>query len=65
MKYCLIGEKLGHSYSEKIHRFSGLDYSLVELKQDQIESFFKSGYDGFNVTIPYKKQIIPFLDFIE
>lgn len=64
MKYCLIGEKLGHSYSEEIHRYSGLDYSLVELQQDQIESFLKSGYDGFNVTIPYKKQIIPFLDFI-
>ncbi len=58
MKYCLIGEKLPHSYSEIIHRYMGLDYSLKELAEKEIEGFVKSReYDGFNITIPYKKTI--------
>lgn len=63
MKYCLIGEKLSHSYSEKLHRSFGYDYSLKELSPCELQSFVSfGGYDGFNVTIPYKKSIIPFLD---
>lgn len=65
MKYCLIGEKLGHSYSKVIHNLQGLDYSLVEVEKGKLEEFVKGGYDGFNVTIPYKKDIIPLLDEIE
>lgn len=65
MKYCLIGEKLGHSYSKVIHNLQGLDYSLVEVEKGKLGEFIKGDYDGFNVTIPYKKDIIPFLDEIE
>ena len=65
MKYCLIGEKLGHSYSKVIHNLQGLDYSLVEVERGKLEEFVKEGYDGFNVTIPYKKDIIPLLDEVE
>ncbi len=65
MKYCLIGEKLGHSYSKVIHNLQGLDYSLVEVEKGKLCEFVKGDYDGFNVTIPYKKDIIPLLDEIE
>lgn len=60
MKYCLIGEKLGHSYSKTIHEKFGLDYFLVELKKEELDGFFKGcEYAGFNVTIPYKKEVMP------
>ena len=64
-KYCLIGEKLSHSYSADIHCFEGFDYVLHELKTGQLEEFVKKcPYDGFNVTIPYKQAIIPYLDYV-
>lgn len=65
MKYCLIGKKLGHSYSKVIHELQGLDYSLVEVAENELGEFLKEGYDGFNVTIPYKKDIIPLLDEVD
>ena len=62
MKYCLIGEKLSHSYSKTIHEKFGLDYFLVELKKEELNGFFKNcEYTGFNVTIPYKKEVLPYL----
>lgn len=74
MKYGLLGEKLGHSYSPEIHRvifeLSGKkgEYGLIELKPDELESFlhgaFGQEYTGLNVTIPYKTAVIPFLDEI-
>ncbi len=65
-KYCLIGEKLGHSYSALIHGEFGYRYDLVELTQDELENFAKSGdFDGFNVTIPYKTEIMKYLDEID
>lgn len=61
MKYCLIGERLSHSYSAEIHRGRGLDYALREIPRGKLADFIKEDYDGFNVTIPYKKDIIPLL----
>ncbi len=62
MKFCLIGRKLSHSYSAKIHGERGLDYSLEEIEPENLGAFVRNcGYDGFNVTIPYKKEIIPYL----
>ena len=69
----LIGKKLGHSFSaryfaEKFEReaLAGeYDYSLYELPQIEAVEDFISSMDslvGFNVTIPYKQQIIPYLD---
>lgn len=64
-KYALIGEKLSHSYSKEIHSFFGLDYALEEVKKENLESFLHiSEYSGFNVTIPYKTAVMPFLDEI-
>ncbi len=60
----LIGGKLGHSYSPEIHALLGMTYpyTLQEVAPEAIGTFLrKTDFDGFNVTIPYKKDIIPFL----
>lgn len=60
----LLGRKLGHSYSPQIHAGLGdYSYTLLEKEPEELEVFLKSGsFDGLNVTIPYKKAVIPFLD---
>ena len=64
--YGLIGRRLGHSYSEPIHRAltnGAYDYRLIEVEPDALADFLKSRkFDGLNVTIPYKRAVIPFLD---
>ena len=64
MKCGLLGRRLGHSYSPQIHKLLGsYSYDLFETEPDALESFVKYGeYTGINVTIPYKKDVIPFLD---
>ena len=66
MRYGLIGEKLGHSFSPRIHReMGGYPYELAELDPEEVGDFLKKGgFRGINVTIPYKKTVIPFLDWI-
>lgn len=62
LEYGLIGEKLGHSFSPAIHRrLAGYDYRLVELRPEELGPFLESGaFCGLNVTIPYKKAVIPY-----
>ena len=63
MKCGLLGRKLGHSYSPQIHNLLG-DYSYVlfEKEPEELENFLKNGdFSGLNVTIPYKKEVIPYL----
>lgn len=66
MKCGLLGQKLGHSYSPQIHSDLGsYSYSLFEREPEELEDFLKHGeFDGINVTIPYKKSVIPYLDQI-
>lgn len=63
-KFGLIGEKLGHSYSPLIHsKFGDYEYDLCEVTADQLEALLcDDAYGGFNVTMPYKKTVIPHLD---
>ena len=64
-KFGLIGKKLGHSFSPQIHAMLGdYEYRLYELESEElIPDFIKtSDLDGFNVTIPYKQAVIPYLD---
>ena len=62
----LIGEHLGHSFSPIIHKeLADYSYDLFELAPDEVEGFVKhADLDAFNVTIPYKKAVMPFLDEI-
>ncbi|MBE6587977.1 MAG: AAA family ATPase [Ruminococcaceae bacterium] len=64
MNYGLLGEHLSHSYSPLIHSMLGdYEYSLIEKAPDEVEDFIKNGdYQAINVTIPYKKTVMPFLD---
>lgn len=64
MKCGLLGRKLGHSYSPQIHGYLGkYSYDLFEKEPKELEAFLKNGaYSGLNVTIPYKKEVIPFLN---
>ena len=62
LEYGLMGEKLGHSFSPAIHRqLGGYDYRLVELPPEELGPFLERGeFRGLNVTIPYKKAVIPY-----
>lgn len=62
--YGLIGEKLGHSFSPAIHgKLAGYEYRLIELAPEELGPFLQSGqFGGLNVTIPYKKAVIPYCD---
>ncbi len=62
----LLGRKLGHSYSPQIHHeLASYEYQLYEKEPEALEAFLKSGaFDGLNVTIPYKKAVMPFLSEI-
>lgn len=72
MKFALIGEKLGHSYSKIIHdkyfKYKGLKctYDLVEIPKGELNNKLslmkESGYFGFNVTIPYKIDVMSMCD---
>lgn len=64
MKCGLLGRKLGHSYSPQIHSLLGnYHYDLVEVEPELLKSALdNTEYTGFNVTIPYKKAVIPFCD---
>ena len=64
MKCGLLGRHLGHSYSPQIHsQLSDYSYSLFEVEPEDLEAFLKTrDFHGLNVTIPYKKAVIPYLD---
>lgn len=64
MKCGLLGRKLGHSYSPQIHGLLGdYSYALFEKEPEALADFLKHGdFTGINVTIPYKKDVIPYLD---
>lgn len=60
----LLGKTLGHSRSPEIHSLLGdYAYQLYEKPEDEVENFILYGpWDGLNVTIPYKKTVLPFID---
>ncbi|MDR0752424.1 MAG: shikimate dehydrogenase [Christensenellaceae bacterium] len=65
-KFCLIGNPLSHSFSKKIHQLFGYSYDLIQLNKTELSDFVKNTtYDGFNVTIPYKVDIISHLDCLD
>ena len=67
MKYGLIGEHLGHSFSKVIHEKIGdYVYEIKEIEPENVAEFMKAkDFLGINVTIPYKELVIPMLDYVD
>lgn len=64
MDYGLIGEKLGHSYSKDIHEMlADYTYDIHPLTKEEFRPFMEErAFKSINVTIPYKQDVIPYLD---
>ncbi len=62
MQCGLLGGKLGHSYSPQIHgRLGSYGYRLFEKTPEELPEFLQNGsFTGLNVTLPYKKAVIPY-----
>lgn len=67
MEYGLIGEKLGHSFSKAIHeRIAPYTYDLCPLSKEAFARFMEQrNFQAINVTIPYKQDVLPYLDEID
>lgn len=73
LKYTLIGHPLAHSMSPFIHQklfeISGInaEYNCTDISRNDFEDKISelSMLDGFNVTIPYKTEVIPHLDILD
>ncbi|MCI9481183.1 MAG: shikimate kinase [Oscillibacter sp.] len=65
--YGLLGRKLGHSWSVPIHEAFGCKgYRLIELEPQQLGDFLRrEDIGGLNVTIPYKRDVMPFCDAVD
>lgn len=63
----LLGRKLGHSWSVPIHTALGCEgYRLIELEPEELEGFLRQpNIGGLNVTIPYKRDVMPLCDVID
>ncbi len=66
MDYGCIGEKLKHSFSKEIHNLLfDYDYKIKEIPKGELDDFMtKRDFKAINVTIPYKQDVIPYLDVI-
>ncbi len=72
-KYALLGEKLGHSMSPPIHKElfelknREFSYELTESKPEELEqtAAYLNSLAGYNITIPYKKDIIKYIDKLD
>ena len=66
MMYGLIGRTLKHSFSKEIHEKLGYDYELKELEPSEVADFIrKKEFSAINVTIPYKRDVMKYLDCID
>ena len=66
MEYGLLGEKLGHSYSKPIHRALGrYEYELYPMDREALGRLLtRKSFKGLNVTIPYKREVLPYCDWL-
>lgn len=72
IKLGLIGKSLSHSFSKSFfedyfqeNKIEGT-YDNIELSDiEDVKHILNDNYQGFNVTIPYKETIIPFLDEVD
>lgn len=66
LKTGLIGRRLSHSFSPEIHSYlADYEYKLYEMEENEVGDFLKNcPLDALNVTIPYKKTVMPYLQHI-
>ena len=75
-KYLVIGNPIGHSLSPSIHNYWMKKYRLVDsvyekrkVEKEDLGNIVKEirneEIKGVNVTVPFKKEIIPFLDCLD
>ena len=66
-RYGLLGEHLSHSYSKQIHEaLADYTYDLIELTKEELKDFMTTkNFAAVNVTIPYKKDVIPYIDVLD
>lgn len=72
MKLGLIGKNISYSLSPKLHKIISelnginLTYEIIDINSDKLEELIlkgsKLGYSGFNITVPYKEEVIKYLD---
>lgn len=62
--YGVLGRVLGHSYTPTIYKeLAGLDYVRFEREPEDLEAFMTGNeWEGTNVTIPYKRAVMEYLD---
>ena len=67
MKFGLLGRKLGHSYSHRIHSALGnTNYDLFEKEPSELANYFNdSDLQGTNITIPYKIHAMDYCEVID
>ena len=67
MEYALIGQPVAHSLSPRIHAAFGNDrYTLCPLQPEELGAFLSARrFSGLNVTLPYKRAVIPYLDQLD
>jgi len=66
-QYGLLGEHLTHSYSKQIHEeLADYTYDLIPLTREELTTFMtEKNFEAVNVTIPYKREVIPYLDSVD
>ncbi len=64
LEYGLLGRTLSHSFSPAIHKMlGGYDYALIEKEPEELADYLRNAsFKCINVTIPYKRDVIPFCD---
>ena len=67
MEYGCIGEKLSHSFSKEIHAYlADYEYEIREIPREELAAFMTAhDFKAINVTIPYKQDVMPYLDEID
>lgn len=64
--YRLLGKNVSHSYSQDVYKHLGHDYKIMDLKEEKFDKFIQEkNFKGLNITMPYKKRVIKFLDNID
>lgn len=73
-KFAVIGHPIGHTMSPFIHKrlfeMAGIDaeYSVIDINPNNMSNQYKNvlkELDGYNITIPHKQAIIPYLDKLD